>query len=107
MPLVGVALAVMKEFRDGFPRYRSTPDAFSATANKALAAAGLRPTPDHTVYSLRHTFKDRLIAIEAPERIQDELMGHAVREINYGAGQVFASAPTGWRRSGIDWNQST
>ncbi|MEQ1715040.1 MAG: tyrosine-type recombinase/integrase, partial [Hyphomicrobium sp.] len=86
MPLVGLALAVMKEFREGFPRYRSSPDSFSATANKALGAAGLRPTPDHTVYSLRHTFKDRLIALEVPERIQDELMGHAIREIKYGAG---------------------
>ena len=86
MPLVGSALSVMREFREGFPRDRSSPDSFSATANKALGAAGLRPTPDHTVYSLRHTFKDRLIAIEVPKRIQDELMGHALREIKYGFG---------------------
>lgn len=90
MPLVGVALEIMKEFPDGFPRYRDAPDSFSATANKALDAAGLRPTPAHTVYSLRHTFKDRLIALEAPERIQDALMGHAVRGIEYGAGATLA-----------------
>lgn len=28
----------------------------------------------------------RLIAIEAPPRVQDALMGHAVGEIEYGAG---------------------
>jgi hypothetical protein len=71
MPLVGIALAIMRQFPDGFPRYRHTPDTLSATVNKALGAAGLRATPEHTLYSLRHTFKDRLIAIEAPERVQD------------------------------------
>lgn len=86
MPMVGTALMVMKSFPDGFPRYRDAPDTFSATANKALEAAGLRPTPGHTVYSLRHTFKDRLIALEMPQRIQDELMGHALHEIAYGSG---------------------
>ncbi len=76
----------MKAFPGGFPRYRDAPDTLSATVNKALGAAGLRPTPDHTLYSLRHTFKDQLIAIEAPERVQDALMGHAIREVKYGAG---------------------
>lgn len=86
MPLVGLALEVMRAHPEGFPRYRDAPDSFSATANKALDSAGLRPTPGHTVYSLRHTFKDRLIALEAPERVQDALMGHAISETKYGAG---------------------
>jgi len=86
IPLVGIALETMRRFPDGFPRYRDAPDTFSATANKALGAANLRPTPEHTVYSLRHTFKDRLIKLEAPDRVQDALMGHRVREIEYGAG---------------------
>jgi integrase len=90
MPLCGVALEVMREHRDGFPRYREVPDAFSAVANKGLSEAGLRPTQAHTVYSLRHTFKDRLIALEAPPRVQDALMGHAVGEIEYGAGPSLA-----------------
>lgn len=86
VPLVGHAFEVMRTFPDGFPRYRTSPDALSATVNKGLSAAGLRPTSGHTLYSLRHTFKDRLIALEAPQRIQDALMGHAVKEVNYGAG---------------------
>lgn len=90
MPLVGRALEVMREHAQGFPRYREIPDTLSATANKALGAAGLRPTQGHTVYSLRHTFKDRLIAIHAPERVQDALMGHAVQGMKYGAGPSLA-----------------
>lgn len=90
VPLVGVGLEVMRRHADGFARYRDRPDALSATVNKALGAAGLRPTPRHTLYSLRHTFKDRLIAIEAPERVQDALMGHAIREIAYGQGPSLA-----------------
>lgn len=86
MPLVGRALAIMKEFPEGFPRYRERPDSLSATINKALGTAGLRPTPGHTLYSLRHTFKDRLIALRVPERIQGELMDHALREVAYGRG---------------------
>lgn len=86
VPLVGRALDVMQQFPQGFPRYRQSPDSLSATINKGLGSAGLRPTPAHTLYSLRHTFKDRLIALEAPQRIQDALMGHAVHEVAYGAG---------------------
>ena len=35
----------------------------------------LKPTPNHSLYSLRHTFKDRLRDAQAPEEIIDELMG--------------------------------
>ena len=71
----------------GFPRYRnSSADAFSAIANKCLSSAGLRPTKGHTVYSLRHSFKDRMIAIGVPDRIQDELMGHTLKGMPYGNG---------------------
>lgn len=86
LPLTGLALEIMRRYPAGFPRYRDVPDSYSAAANKALSEHDVRPTPEHTVYSLRHTFKDRLIALEAPERVQDALMGHAVREIKYGAG---------------------
>lgn len=79
MPLVGLALEIMRQYADGFPRYRASPDAFSAIANKCLTTAELRPTNHHTVYSLRHTFKDRMIAIGVPDRIQDELMGHTLK----------------------------
>src|SRR5882724_4758112 len=60
IPLVGAALAALKAKPEGFPRYRDNSSTFSATANKFLLENGLRPTEEYTVYSLRHSFKDRL-----------------------------------------------
>ncbi len=88
MPLVGQALEIMHRYPAGFPRYRPSADSFSAIANKCLDTAGLRPTRGHSVYSLRHSFKDRMIAIGTPERIQDELMGHTIKGMPYGNGST-------------------
>jgi integrase len=76
IPLVGAALAALKAKPEGFPRYRDNSSTFSATANKFLLENGLRPTEEHTVYSLRHSFKDRLIAAEVQDSLIDSLMGH-------------------------------
>lgn len=86
MPLVGVALAAMKLRPEGFPRYRDKSSGLSATLNKYLLENGLRPTSEHTVYSLRHSFKDRLVAVEAPDSLIDNLMGHKTYKPKYGKG---------------------
>jgi integrase len=86
IPLVGAALAAMRKRPEGFPRYRDKSSNLSATLNKYLWENGLRPTKDHTVYSLRHSFKDRLIAIEAPDSLIDSLMGHKTYKPKYGKG---------------------
>jgi len=86
IPLVGVALMVMRAQPDGFPRYRDKTGGLSAIANKSLGALGMRPTPDHSIYSLRHTFEDRLTAVEAPEKLVAALMGHKFSRPKYGAG---------------------
>jgi integrase len=86
IPLVGVALAALKMRPEGFPRYRDNSSTFSATANKFLLENGLRPAEEHTVYSLRHSFKDRLIAIEAQDSLIDSLMGHDTYKPKYGKG---------------------
>lgn len=86
IPLVGVALAAMKLHPNGFPRYRDKSSSLSALVNKFLHVNGLRPTKDHTVYSLRHSFKDRLIAAEAPDSLIDSLMGHRTGKPKYGKG---------------------
>jgi hypothetical protein len=39
---------------------------------------GLRETPEHSVYSLRHSFEDRLLDRDVDERIRRDLMGHAL-----------------------------
>jgi integrase len=86
IPLVGVSLAAMKLRPQGFPRYRDKSSALSATLNKFLLENDLRPTKDHTVYSLRHSFKDRLVAVEAPDSLIDSLMGHKTYKPKYGKG---------------------
>lgn len=86
MPLVGVALEAMKLRPHGFAKYRDKATVLSATVNKYLTENGLRPSKDHTVYSLRHSFKDRLIAIEAPDSLIDSLMGHKTYKPKYGRG---------------------
>lgn len=86
LPLVGVSLEAMREFPDGFPRYRDNGDALSAAANKFLEEHGLRETPKHTLYSLRHAFKDRLRETSATDEMKDELMGHDTKKPKYGDG---------------------
>jgi integrase len=71
---------------EGFPRYRDKSSSLSATLNKYLTENGLRPSRDHTVYSLRHSFKDRLVAVEAPDSLIDSLMGHKTYKPKYGKG---------------------
>lgn len=86
IPLVGVALAAMKKQPQGFPRYRHNAGTHSALVNRMLTDKNLRPTPKHTLYSLRHCFEDRLTAVEAPEKIMAILMGHKYSRPKYGAG---------------------
>lgn len=86
IPLVGVALAAMRRNPAGFPRYLNRAEALSALVNKFFGAHGMRPTSAHSLYSLRHTFEDRLTAIEAPEKVIAALMGHKYQRPKYGSG---------------------
>jgi integrase len=86
IPLVGVALAAMKLRPNGFPRYQDKSSSLSALVNKFLGDNGLRPSKDHTVYSLRHSFKDRLVAAEASDTLIDSLMGHKTYKPKCGRG---------------------
>jgi hypothetical protein len=81
-----VALMAMREQPDGFPRYRDKADSLSALVNQALDARKLRPEPGQTLYSLRHTFEDRLTVVEAPEKVVAALMGHKWHRPRYGLG---------------------
>lgn len=89
IPLVGVALMAMEAQPDGFPRYRDKGAGLSAIVNKVLGNAKLRPE-GQTLYSLRHTFEDRLTAVEAPEKLIANLMGHKYSRPKYGAGPSLA-----------------
>lgn len=87
IPLVGASLYAFKQLSSGFSHYKNA-DTASTTINKYLRANNLKPTPAHSLYSLRHTFKDRLRDAEAPEEVIDELMGHKKSGPKYGRGHI-------------------
>ncbi|MDH7911355.1 tyrosine-type recombinase/integrase [Winogradskyella sp. SYSU M77433] len=86
LPLVGLALKAFKEHPQGFCKYLSKSDKLTSTINKWLSKNNLRPTLKHSLYSLRHSFQDRLTALEIPDRIQCQLMGHKFKRPKYGDG---------------------
>ncbi|MFC0192904.1 DUF6538 domain-containing protein [Aureimonas pseudogalii] len=85
MPLVGVSLEAMRECPKGFPTYRFK-DKVSDTVNKFLRENGLMESPAHVLYSLRHSFEDRLLAAGVDERIRRDLFGHTLNRERYGKG---------------------
>lgn len=90
IPLVGFALDAYKAFPEGFTDYKDKPDSLSAVLGKYLRENDLFPTEEHTVYSLRHSFQDRLTAINTPDRVQADLMGHKFSRPSYGDGANLA-----------------
>jgi integrase len=86
IPLVGFALDAFRACPKGFPRYADRSDSLSALVNKYLKTRNLLPSEEHSVYSLRHSFQDRLLAVNAPDRVQAELMGHKFIRPVYGDG---------------------
>lgn len=90
IPLVGVSLGALKECPKGFPKYRNSSASLSATVNKFMRANGLLETPSHSLYGLRHSFEDRLLAAGIDERIRRDLFGHALGRERYGKGAELA-----------------
>jgi integrase len=86
IPLCGISLAALRACPEGFPRYRGSSASLSATVNKYLRYHGLMETPQHTLYGLRHSFEDRMLAAGVDERIRRDLMGHALDRERYGKG---------------------
>jgi integrase len=70
----------------GSVHYRDRNASWSATVNKYLGEHGLRETPDHSSYGLRHSFEDRLLEAGVDDRIRAELMGHKYARPAYGKG---------------------
>lgn len=89
IPLTGVSLEAFKEFREGFPRYRDSAT-LSATVNKYLRSKRLLETPAHSMYSLRHSFEDRMLAAGIDDRIRRDVFGHRLDRERYGAGASLA-----------------
>lgn len=90
IPLVGVSLEAFRANPDGFPRYQANSATLSATVNKYLREKKLLETPEHTLYGLRHSFEDRMLAAEVDERIRRDLFGHTLGRERYGKGADLA-----------------
>lgn len=90
IPLVGVSLEAFRANPEGFPRYRANSATLSATVNKYLREKKLLETPAHTLYGLRHSFEDRMLAAEVDERIRRDIFGHALGRERYGKGADLA-----------------
>nr|WKN34380.1 phage integrase SAM-like domain-containing protein [Tunicatimonas sp. TK19036] len=86
LPLVGASLYAFKTLGGSFKRYLGKPDLISNTINKYYRENGLFPSENHSLYSLRHSFEDRLTAVEPPDKVQAALMGHKYARPRYGHG---------------------
>lgn len=88
IPLVGFAMDAFRACPQGFTKYFERPDSLSSLLNKYLHDNNLMPSEDHSVYSLRHSFQDRLLAANTPDRVQADLMGHKFGRPKYGGGST-------------------
>jgi integrase len=93
VPLIGMAFAAMEKFPKGFPRYKDKEAGMSSALNKFFRENELFPTPNHKIYSFRHTFEDRLKEAGVDDELRRLLMGHAIDRPKYGSGGSLE-----WRR---------
>lgn len=52
--------------------------------NKFLREKNLLQPPEHSLYSLRHSFENRMIAARVDDRIRRDLFGHKLSREHYG-----------------------
>jgi hypothetical protein len=90
IPLVGFALETYRKFPNGLTDYADAPDRLSSVLSKHFRDKGLYPSDQHSLYSLRHSFQDRLLAANTPDRVQADLMGHKFNRQAYGLGSSLA-----------------
>lgn len=93
VPLVGVALEAARRHASGFPRYRNRENDLSAALNKYFRENDLFPSREHKIYSIRHSFEDRMKEGGLEDELRRILMGHTIDRPRYGSGGSLA-----WRR---------
>jgi len=98
IPLVGVSLWAAKRLKQHsmglycFPRYtnseRCNSNSASAAINKWIKAVG---GSNDVIHGLRHSFRDRLRAVEAPTDMIDQLGGWSLKSVGQGYGDGYSS----------------
>jgi integrase len=86
IPITGLALEVFTKHRKGFPRYKDKESSLSATLLKFFRKHELLPSSDHFIYSLRHSFEDRMKEAGVDFEMRQILMGHSMDRPEYGEG---------------------
>ncbi|QDF14277.1 integrase [Dinoroseobacter phage vB_DshS-R4C] len=88
IPLLGVSLAAATRVvaAGGVKRYAHKASGWSALVNKYLGNNGLKETPAHTAYSLRHYVENALLASGADDRVRADILGHKYARPKYGDG---------------------
>ncbi len=86
IPLVGIAEIAMRACPEGFPYYYDKSTLVSANLMKAFRQRKLLPSSDHVIYSLRHSFEDRMLEGGLDYGLRCALMGHKNNRPEYGAG---------------------
>lgn len=90
IPLVGVALPAMRLCPNGFDHYYDRSTLVSANLMKAFKQRDLLPSSDHVIYSLRHSFEDRMLEGGLDYGLRCALMGHKNNRPEYGQGGSLA-----------------
>jgi len=88
IPLLGVSLEAARRIaaRGGVQKYPKKASGWSALVNKYLGNNGLKETPRHTCYSLRHYVEDALLAAGVDDRVRADILGHKYHRPVYGEG---------------------
>ena len=98
IPLVGLSLWAAKRLKQHstglycFPRYTSSErcnsNYASAAINKWIKTVG---GSNDVIHGLRHSFRDRLRAVEAPTDMIDQLGGWSLKSVGQGYGDGYSS----------------
>ena len=98
IPLIGLSLWAAKRLKQHstslycFPRYtnseRCISNSASAAINKWIKTVG---GSNDVIHGLRHSFRDRLRAVEAPTDMIDQLGGWALKSVGQGYGDGYSS----------------
>ncbi|MEM8849287.1 MAG: tyrosine-type recombinase/integrase [Pseudomonadota bacterium] len=88
VPLLGVSLEAARRIvaRGGMKRYRFKAGSWSGLVNKYLANNGLKETPKHSAYSIRHYVENALLAASVDDRVRADILGHKYKRPKYGDG---------------------
>lgn len=86
IPLIGVSLEAMRCASNGFPHYQDRGYLLSQSLLKGFKNRGLLPSPNHRIYSFRHSFEKRMLEGGLDFGLRCTLMGHRNSRPEYGDG---------------------